>query len=200
MNKLKTYWFWLLSGSAILLLAFAIFLYKSDKYTWADWTGFGEDITKSEEKTFQNGKLTITKNTTQYQSGKTLWDWLGLAGVIAIPIILYQFQHQQQKRSEEQAEVEKKQAQERADLEREIAATNLREEALQNYLDRMAGLLIDKELKKLLTQSSRPGRMPGIVSENDPKIDAILDIARAITPEMLNLDTKLYIMRWTLPI
>ena len=169
MNKLKTYWVWLLSGSAILLLTFSTFLYNSDKYTWADWTGFGEDKNISQEETLQNGKLTVTKRITQFQSSKTLWDWLGLAGVIAIPIVLYQFQQQQQKRSEEQANTEK-----------EIAAINLREEALRDYIDKMAELLIDKELKILLKQLSN-----GTITRDDPKLDAVLDIARARTLSIL---------------
>ncbi|MBD1804088.1 hypothetical protein H6F98_01180 [Microcoleus sp. FACHB-SPT15] len=144
MNRLKDHWTWLLSGSVTLFLAFAIFLYLSPNWYWADWTGFGEDTSKTVEETLQNGKLTVTKRITHFQSGKTLWDWLGLAGVIAIPVVLFQFQQQQQKKTEEQAEVEK-----------EIAATNLREEALRDYIDKIAELLIDKNLKVLLKKIIR---------------------------------------------
>jgi uncharacterized protein YjbI with pentapeptide repeats len=200
-------------------LGFAIFLYLSPYWQWADWTGLGADSNITTENTWENGKIKTTKVSKQFQSGKTLWDWLGLAGVIAIPIVLYQFQQQQQKRSEEQAEVEKKQAQERADienkqaqeradLEKEIAATNLREEALQNYIDKMAELLIDKELKILLEGGSSYETLTIRASEIESstgirereqfnsrlnialggdraKLDAGLDIARARTLSIL---------------
>ncbi|HEY9829494.1 MAG TPA: pentapeptide repeat-containing protein [Stenomitos sp.] len=163
-----------------LLLAFAIFLYTSTKWQWADWTGFGEDSTISQEETLQDGKLTVTKRITQVQSGKTLWDWLGLAGVIAIPVVLFQFQQQQQKKSEENSEAEKRQAAERAKVEKEIAATNLREEALQNYIDKIAELLIDKDLKLLLKHLS-----DGSITKDEPELDAALDVARARTLSIL---------------
>lgn len=170
----------LLSGSVTLLLSLAIFLYISPNWHWADWTGLGADSNVSEEKTWENGKFKTFKSTKQFQSGKTLWDWFGLAGVIAIPIVLYQFQEQQQKKSEEQAEVEKKQVQKRLDVEREIAATYLREEALQNYVDKIAELLIDKRLKILLKQF-----FDGSITRDNPQLDAALDVARARTLSIL---------------
>jgi hypothetical protein len=161
--------------------------YDSKGLFWADWTGFGTDTNKTVEKTFQNGKLTGFKEITHFQSAKTLWDWLGLAGVIAIPIVLFQFQQEQQKKSDENAQAEKRQAEERAEvekerakLEKEIADTNLREEALQSYIDKMAELLIDKELKVLLTLSSI-----GATTRDKVKLDAALDVGRARTLSIL---------------
>ncbi len=86
-----------------------------------------------------------------------------------IPIVLFQFQQQQQKQTEE-----------RANVEQEIAATNLREEALRDYIDKIAELLIDKELKVLLKKLSQ-----GEITEDDPKLDASLDVARARTLSIL---------------
>jgi uncharacterized protein YjbI with pentapeptide repeats len=132
-----------------------------DKFSW---TGFGSDstISKSIEKTIQGGNVTSTKETTttQFQSAKTLWDYLGLSGTIAIPLVLFQFQRREQQRSEQKAE-----------LEREIAVINLREEALQEYIDRISDLLLNKELKTL--------------DDNDPKRDIALNIAHAITLSVL---------------
>lgn len=82
----------MLGTASLLLSAFAIFLYNSSEWTWADWTGIGKDTSEIEEETLQNGKLIVTKRITHYQSGKNLWDWLGLAGVIAIPVVLFQFE------------------------------------------------------------------------------------------------------------
>jgi uncharacterized protein YjbI with pentapeptide repeats len=154
-NWSKTHWIQLLSGSIITLL---LFFFISNKWYQAEWTGFGKDSTISEEKTLRNGELTVTKRITQYQSGKTLWDWLGLGGVIAIPFFLFVLQQQQQK----------------------IADTNLREEALRDYIDKMAELLIDKELKILLKQL-----LDGTITRDDLKLDAVLDIARARTLSIL---------------
>ncbi len=198
MNRFKSSITRLLSVLIVVLLAVSMLRYDSKGLFWADWTGFGTDTSKTVEKTFQNGKLTGFKEITHFQPAKTLWDWLGLAGVIAIPIVLFQFQQQQQKKSdenaqaekrqaEERAEVEKKQAEERAEvekerakLEKEIADTNLREEALQSYIDKMAELLIDKELKVLLTLSSI-----GPTTRDKAKLDAALDVGRARTLSIL---------------
>jgi uncharacterized protein YjbI with pentapeptide repeats len=168
-NWTKVHWSWLLSGSITLLIALAILSNIFPESSWLKWTGFGEDTNESKEKTLQNGNFTVTKRIITVQSGKTLWDWLGLLGVIAIPFVLFQFQQQQQKKSEEQAEVEK-----------EIADTNLREEALQDYIDKIAELLIDKELKVLLKKFSK-----GAIEKDDPKLDALLDVTRARTLSIL---------------
>ena len=164
----------LVSISSLAFLGFSVFLYLSPYWQWADWTGLGADTNVTEENTWENGKPKTFKSTKQFQSGKTLWDWLGLAGVIAIPIALYQFQQQQQKRSEELAEVEK-----------EIAATNLREEALRDYIDKMAELLIDKRLRILLKKISDLNIHREDISEIDPDLDAALDVARARTLSIL---------------
>ncbi len=150
----------LVSIGLILVLAILSSV-MPDKFSW---TGFGSDstISKSIEKTIQGGKVTSTKETTttQFQSGKTLWDWLGLFGTLAIPVVLFQFQRREQQRAEQKAE-----------LEREIAAINLREEALQVYIDRISDLLFDKKLKTL--------------GANDPKRNIAVDIAQARTLSVL---------------
>ncbi len=127
-------------GSVLTAGAFAFFPFianKAKNLKLAEWTGFGEDTT-TEESVEKNAKGQIQKftYTTKYQSGKTLWDWLALFLVPALLAWLtYQLQQIAQKRSEQQAE-----------LEREIATINLREEALQAYIDRMSELLINKNL------------------------------------------------------
>jgi hypothetical protein len=59
---------------------------------------------------------------------KTLWDWLNLAGVVAVPLVLawfgFRLQLQQQQQTKEQFE----------------------EEALQHYLDRVSNLVLEKNL------------------------------------------------------
>ena len=117
----------------------------------ADWTGFCEDTTREEsiEKN-ANGQIQKRTEITKHQSGKTLWDVLGLAGVIAVPILLvvlgYQFQRKDQQRAEQLAIDERNIAEKQAITERDIANEHLRDEALQAYIDRMSEALLDKKL------------------------------------------------------
>lgn len=171
-KKLSGFEWFLVGLIGLILVPVILSLVMPDK---ASWTGFGSDstISKSIEKTIQGGKVPSTKETTttQFQSRKTLWDLLGLAGTIAIPIVLFQFQHRDQQRAALQAEAEKERAEQKAELEREIAAINLREEALQEYIDRISDLLLDKELKTL--------------GANDRKRNIAVDIAQARTLSVL---------------
>ncbi|MFL9458947.1 pentapeptide repeat-containing protein [Tolypothrix bouteillei VB521301_2] len=114
-----------------------------------EWAGFGPDSNKSvttkEVINPKDGKIIkLTETTEQFQSGKTFWDWLGLAGTLAIPVILFQFQQNAQRRERKREQTEKEQAEKQAELEKEIAASNLREEALQIYIDRISELLLNK--------------------------------------------------------
>jgi uncharacterized protein YjbI with pentapeptide repeats len=150
-----------------------------------EWTGIGKDSNKSvtteqeiNPKTKEVIKIT-KKETENFQSAKTLWDWLGLAGAIAIPFALLYFERAEQRRSDKRAQEEKEQAEEQAKREKEIADNNLREQALEAYIDRMSELLIDKNLKVLIGKK---------LEESDPeyqKLDAAFDIARARTLSVL---------------
>lgn len=98
------------------------------------WTGFGEYIGPA-----------VPGNQT-FQRAKTLWDWMQL---LIIPAVLaggaaagaYWLNESARKR--EQAFTEQ-----RAKAERDIAADNRQEIALQTYLDRMAELLIKEKLRE----------------------------------------------------
>ncbi|MBM0743889.1 hypothetical protein JOY44_20070 [Phormidium sp. CLA17] len=108
--------------------------------------GADETITKSEKRDKQ-GNITETTTTTTFQDAKTLWDWLSLLGVpFSLAILGYVLQQLQQARAEQQAKAEKEIANQRVKVEKEIAESNQREEALQNYLDRLSELLIDKNV------------------------------------------------------
>jgi uncharacterized protein YjbI with pentapeptide repeats len=149
------------------------------------WIGFGEDTTRTDtvETTKQSGRGISTKESsaTNHQSAKTVWDLLGLFGTLAIPVVLYQFQYQEQKRADKRNEIEQ-----------EIAAKNLREEALKDYIDKMAELLIDKELKNLLGDFLKDEELKKLLNSSrettpqySPRLDAVLDIARARTLSIL---------------
>ncbi|MBW4600695.1 MAG: pentapeptide repeat-containing protein [Calothrix sp. FI2-JRJ7] len=136
-----------------------------------EWSGFGKDSNKSEstEETIKDGKVIITKKTKteHFQSPKTLWDWLGLGGTIAIPIMIYVFQAGEQRR-----------ALDRANAEKEIADANLNEDALQAYIDRMAEILIDKERRLEL--------LPDKNNSNNTNTDnPVRDVARVRTTTIL---------------
>lgn len=154
-----------------------------------EWIGFGEDSNKSvttKQTLNQDGKIVELKETTiRYESAKTLWDWLGLGGTIAIPVMIYVFQAGEQRRAEKRADAEKEAAQKRADtekeaaqkrarVEKEIADSNLREEALQSHIDRMAEILIDKNCRSEL--------LPDKNNSNDTNVNnAVRDVVRIRT-------------------
>lgn len=141
------------------------------------WTGVGEDSNKSKtvEKTIKDGKVIGTKitETEQFQSPKTLWDLLGLLGTLAIPLMLYLFQVSEQRRAEERAEVEKRQAEELAQHEKVIAENNLREQAFEAYIDRMAQILMNQRTRTELFKH-------GGIKDN-----SICDVARIRTVTIL---------------
>ena len=142
-------------GIAVLLMALIWLAINSN----VSWTGFGKYITKETEE-FEKGKL--VKTTREIQAGKTLWDWLQLAGTVAIPVVLagggYMLNQREQQRAEE-----------REKAEQERAAENLREEALQTYFDRISELLLEKNL-----------------GQPDMEENPARDIARARTLTVLN--------------
>ncbi|MBG1259366.1 pentapeptide repeat-containing protein [Nostoc sp. BAE] len=128
----------------VIAIALYWFLY------FMSWSGFGPDsnTSKSVERTTGNGKIISIKETeTEYfESAKTLWNWLELAGTIAIPIVLFQFTRREEQRAENLAQAEKERAEKQEILEKKIAANNLCEDALESYIDHISDLLVDKNL------------------------------------------------------
>ncbi|MGV0025176.1 hypothetical protein [Phormidesmis priestleyi] len=109
----------------------------------AEWTGMGADQTVSTAvETDSRGNVVRTVTTTTPQSGKTLWDVLSLVGVPAsLALLAWWLQEQQQRRSYQQVQQEK-----------EIAESNRKEEALQDFIDRISQLLIEKNLIAIAAQ------------------------------------------------
>jgi Pentapeptide repeats (8 copies) len=162
--------------------------------------GFGEDKSvTTTEKRDQQGNIVETTTTTTPQDAKTLWDWLSLLGVpFSLVILGFILQQLQQSRAEQQAKAEKVSAEQKAKTEKEIAEqqvkaekeiveSNQRDEALQNYLDRLSELLIDKNLiataikprhyDKKQTESSQPL----LTLEEEGSLNAASDVIRART-------------------
>ncbi len=137
------------------------------------WTGFFEYTTKTTvERENKDLQSKVTKFTEEKQAGKTLWDWLQLAGTIAIPVVLagggYLLNQREQERDEKRKEAEQNRA-----------AENLREEALQTYFDRISELLLEHKLGEPPHLFSVPGQNPD--QNNNPA----RDIARARTLTVL---------------
>src|SRR5712692_1765105 len=109
---------------AIALVVVSALIIAVCVFGW-EWTGF----------------TGYTPPTPQYQRGKTFWDVMQL---LIIPVVLAVggfWLNQIQKNREEGSTAQ------RAQTEREIALDNQREAALQDYLDRMSTLLLEKSLR-----------------------------------------------------
>jgi uncharacterized protein YjbI with pentapeptide repeats len=120
-TKFRSWWQkvnkWLVVGTLISLVI-VIVIVLGYWLKW-DWTGFNEHI---------------GPNVPQYQPSKTLWDWLQLLGIIAIPIVVglgtVWFTTQQGKVSDAKN------------------TDNQRETALQAYIDKMSELLLVNHLRE----------------------------------------------------
>ena len=88
-----------------------------------------------------------------FQRGKTLWDWMQL---LIIPVVLaiggYLFNltvsRNEQSAAANRAQIEREAAANRDKTEREIALDNQREATLQEYINKMSELLLDKNLRE----------------------------------------------------
>lgn len=144
-----------------LVLVALVFGFMVVKWGW-EWTGVVEYTTKRTTET-TNGNI---KTTEEIQRSKTLWDWLQLAGAVAIPLVLFfggNWLNEQ----------EKKRIEKREQREKERAEADLREAALQAYFDRMSELLTNKDLGNQVWK------------ENPARV-----VARAITLAMLRSLSK----------
>src|SRR5260221_1700199 len=107
----------LVVGAMILLVGLFVLIYAGYRFKW-DWTGFNEYI---------------ATNLQQYQPAKTLWDWLQLLGVLAIPVAVALGTAGFTTKRGQVSDAENK--------------DNQREAALQAYIDKMSELLLAKNLR-----------------------------------------------------
>ena len=138
------------AGIIVILFALAAFVFAVNRFGW-DWTGFTSAIGPT------------LKPNEQYRPAKTLWDVLQL---LFVPIILAiggfwlnQIQKKREERTTQQrAEDERKAAERRAQAEHAVAEDNQREAALQEYIDKMAELLLNEIHLSELEQGSEEVR------------------------------------------
>jgi hypothetical protein len=155
--RLRSWWQKILQhhyvrGIVVLsLLVLILFIFLVYRFGW-DWTGFTSGTSQITIISTSKGNYAATI----LQPSKSLWDWLNLLGVLAIPIVaglgVAWFTHAQQQRdqqiADQRAESERKDIAERAKLELEKALDNQREAALQEYIDKMSELLLHEKLRE----------------------------------------------------
>jgi uncharacterized protein YjbI with pentapeptide repeats len=113
----------------------------------ADWTGVGSYQTTTIQETDTGEIITI-----EHHPGKTLWDWMEL---MIIPAMLgagaWYLTRQERKNELEIAE-------RRIKEDRRISEERNQDEFLQNYLDKMTELLLDRELRSEKAENDSPVR------------------------------------------
>jgi len=171
----------LIALAIISLIAIAVA--EQRNLVWANWTGLGDDSTTNIERD-SIGK--IVKTVEIQQSGKTIWDLLQLFGTLALPVLLLvlanRFQEQQRlvveekqkKRQEEQEELQNQQD-EKILIEKERAEDDQREQALENYLDRISDILLNQQILNLDIKKPDEAR----------RYNTALDVIRARTLSIL---------------
>lgn len=139
----KRFWVYLLLAIALVLGAM---VFASLKWNWGwGWIGFNGGYPKITEK---NIKIHGKTADVEYPPSKTLWDWLQLLVVPAMLAIGGFWLNQIQKGRDEKA------TRQRDKTEREIAADNQREAALQAYIDKMSELLLVNHLRESSLEKS----------------------------------------------
>jgi uncharacterized protein YjbI with pentapeptide repeats len=85
-------------------------------------------------------------------SGKTLWDWLQLLAVLAIPVVVaflsISFSIQQEAVAQQQHQIDLKIAQDNRQKDIQIADDQQQETTLKTYLDNLSDLLLNHHLRK----------------------------------------------------
>ena len=132
---------------------------------WFDWTGFNGYNKITVVHTISGTNAGTVMRTEEYQPGKSLWDWLQLFGILAIPAVVglgtvwftsRQTQASEANRAQQAKESDaNRERRHKTDLEiaeenrksqqqtqREIAHESMQDAALQVYLEKMSDLLL----------------------------------------------------------
>src|SRR6516162_3059436 len=73
-----------------LVILLVVALIGGYLFNW-DWTGFSGGVSKVTTTIITPEATTVTPGesvATEQQPAKTLWDWLGLLGILAIPVVV----------------------------------------------------------------------------------------------------------------
>src|SRR6266566_676335 len=113
----------------VVLFVLILIILSAYRFGW-DWTGFNNGTSQITITSTSKVNYTATVS----QPSKSLWDWLQLVGVLAIPIVVglgaAWYTAQQGKVSDRENK------------------DNQRETALQAYIDKMSELLLEKHLRE----------------------------------------------------
>jgi len=149
-------------SAVIASLVLFLFIFPAYIFDW-DWTGFNPGTSQIDITSTPAGSYKATI----FQSGKTLWDWLGLLGTLAIPVVVglgaAWFTAAQARASDREN------------------TDNQREAALQAYIDKMSDLLLDKRLR----ESQSEGEIPEGEKRSKPELNEVRRIARVRTLTVL---------------
>jgi hypothetical protein len=80
----------IIAGIIVVVFALTAFAIAVIQFGW-DWTGFTGGESKITTTMITPGTTTATPGTTvatELQPAKALWDWLGLLGILAIPVVV----------------------------------------------------------------------------------------------------------------
>lgn len=162
----------IVAGIIVVIFALIAFTFAVIKFGW-DWTGF----TSGESNRVIVNTSTGTTTAEVVQPTKTLWDWLGLLGVLAIPVVVGFGALWFTTKQRQVSEAENK--------------DNQRETALQVYIDKMSELLLDKD--NPLLDKDNPLR----VSKPEDEKQRIVARARTLNVlRQLNSERKGYVIQF----
>jgi uncharacterized protein YjbI with pentapeptide repeats len=123
-KKIKQHWVAIVVV-AIVLVVVIVLVVIGYKFSWIGFSGYNKVSTVTE---IASSPPKITR-TEEYQPGKTLWDWLQLLIIpLALAVIALLFKLANSR------------------TEQKISLDKQRQDLLQTYLDRMAELLLEKQL------------------------------------------------------
>ncbi len=123
----------------ILVLVFVVFIFLAYRFGW-DWTGFNSGTSQITITSTSKVNYTATIS----QPSKSLWDWLGLLAVFAIPAVVGFGAAWFTARQNHDIQIARAQH----ENDRRLALENQRETMLQTYLDKMSELLLQENLRK----------------------------------------------------
>lgn len=142
-QKIRQRWVAIVVTTAIMVTIAVIIV-----CLWFNGAGFNGYTQVSTIRTLIGPTAGTVTRTETNQPGKTLWDLMQL---LIIPVVLVivgsWFNHRERKAAELRAEAEQEIEQQRAETERHIAQDNQREAALQEYIDKISELLLEKQLR-----------------------------------------------------
>jgi hypothetical protein len=122
----------------MVLVGITVFIVLGYLFKW-DWTGFNSGTSQITITNTSKGNYTATIQ----QPGKTLWDWLQLFAVFAIPVVVGLGATWLSSRQNHDREI----AKQRYEQDQTMALDKQREDIFQAYLHHMSELLLKEKLR-----------------------------------------------------